>query len=200
MKKFLGIVIIGLLMSDNLYADSKVDKALENCADRAYYTKPDNSLFPSSLYFFNPEYKKINKENEEIKIKIKEADDKNSLKIDNWMVENPSPKMGDFKNINTSIGSLEWPEYDEAIKKYFKAELKFLNEITKEIRFIKEKQNVLKDRIDTIIRFSALVYIKDSDLSLKIKVKSVVGYVDHYKNCEIEYKSTPSSFLLEWED
>ena len=86
------------------------------------------------------------------------------------------------------------------IKKYFKAELKFLNEITKETRFIKEKQNVLKDRIDTIIRFSALVYIKDSDLSLKIKVKSVVGYVDHYKNCEIEYKSTPSSFLLEWED
>ena len=85
-------------------------------------------------------------------------------------------------------------------EKYFKAERKFSNEITKEVRLLEQKQKGLEDRIETIIRVSAFAYIKHSDLSLKIKAKSVDGYMDYYKNCEIEYKSTPSSFLLEWED
>ena len=35
-----------------------------------------------------------------------------------WWNEKPSPKMSDFKKITTSIGSLEWPGYDEAREKF----------------------------------------------------------------------------------
>ena len=222
MKKFLGIVVMSLLLSGNLYADSKLDKVLEKCADTAYFTKTDIINFPFSLYSSNLEYKKIKKENEEIKIKIKKEDEEikikrknanteNLIKMNKWWVENPSPKMGDFKNITTSIGSLEWPGYDEAMKKYSKlergfsnemrkADINFLNEITREKYILEAKKNAIEERIENLIRFSAFVYIKNSDLSLKIKIKSAGIYMDYYKNCEIEYKSTPNSFLLEWGD
>ena len=198
MKKLLGIVALGLLLSGKIYADPKIDKALENCADDDYYmlTKVEN--LPSSLYSSNIDYQKFNKENEELKLKIKKLSDEELSKLQKWYDENPHPKRSEFKQITTSIGTLEWPGYDDALEKRYKAQREFVIEITKEKKLLTIKQKKLEKKIETIISVSAYDYIKHSGLSLKTKAKSVAGYLDYYKNCEIKYKSTPSSFMLEW--
>ena len=191
---------LGFLWCNIGFADEKTDKVLENCADRAFYSITDIKNFLPSLYSSSLEYKKINSRNEEIKIKIKKASNKNLSKLKKWRSENPSPNMLDYKQKRTSIGTLTRPGFNEDIEKKNKAERQFIIEISGKQNLLIEEQKNLEERIETLIRVSASIYIKHSDLTLKTKAKFVKGYMKYYKNCETEYQSRPSSFILQWGD
>lgn len=197
MKKLFLIFFFTIFLSSNLFADKKVDQALEKCADDRYINKTEISNFSTMLYLVQPKFNELKNEEKELRQKNNQNTKEFNEEYDKWLSQNPKPKMPSYSDNANKIYTME--QYNEKNEIWRKADYEAMIEIGKKV--ILPTSNRLKQieiEIDIFIRQQASKFINETDFDLKSKAKTVNGYIDHYTICEKQYQETPSSFILKW--
>ena len=190
MKKFLGIVVLGLLLTS---CSKKVDKALEKCADV--------QTIMSGFTYLKTEFKKLIVDRtyqktdeivERLKTELGENERKRRSEEQKWMKNNPRPKYPTFKQTQEGYTVAK---YNDLLGKR-NAELKML------VRKYEASSNEIKNKIDVFEEYQLgvvrkLVREELERISLKEKSK-IKGYNDNFEKCEKAHQKTPKSFMLEW--
>ena len=198
MKKLLTILVLTLLFGGNAYADKKIEKALEKCADDRYVNKTNINDFSSMLYLVQPRFQELEKELKAIKAESKLDTNKFFEEIDKWEKENKKPKQPTYKQLQSKEYTFE--QYNKENLIWREKHNKVMNQIIKRLDKGKKKRvKELNIEIDNFIRAQALKYL-DIVEDLKSKAKQINGYLDHFTACEKQYQATPSSFKLKWSD
>jgi len=192
MKKLLGIVVLGLLLSGNAYANKNIENMLENCADDRYVNKTKLNKFTPMLYLVYPKYQELEKESKVLKEKMKSINAQFDIDFKKWKKDNPKPHMGIDGESDVEI-------YDKKLKQYFKDYNKVYDAILVSLDGGKTKRlKEIEVEITTLIRSQASKFITSNEFDLKFKAKDIDGYLDHYTICEKKFQETPSSFKLKW--
>ena len=171
MKKILGIVVLGLLWSSNVYANENIENILENCADDRFINKTKLNKFTPELYLSKLKFQELEKESNSLKEKKKLVKGQFEKELQKWN----EADLEKFKNI-------EMERFIDSNKAFTKR----LEEVEKEVL--------------SFIRSQASIFIKSEKFDLKFKAKDIDGYLSNYMFCEKEYLETPSSFSLRWSD
>ena len=191
MKKLLAIVVLGLLLSS---CSTKVDKALEKCADVQTFMSGFNYLkteFKKLIINFE-DYQKTDEVVGRLKIKLGENDKKRRAEEQKWMKNNPRPK---YPTLQQVLDGYTIAKYRDLLGKR-NAELKML------VREYEASSNEIKNKIDVLEEYQLgvvrkLVREELERISLKEKSK-IKGYNDNFEKCEKAHQKTPKSFMLEW--
>jgi len=196
MKKLLGILVLGLLLTS--CSEHKIKKALENCADKKWFAQYERGLF-----FKEDEIKEF--KNHQVYIDAKKAQDKAAsqrwkLKKEltkfkrNYEANNPKPKMPE------SVASQE--EGLEALDKLTRDTHKWMGKRDRQIARKEMTIKMLKDEEMQAFKNTLKVKAHYADKLYKrmnIKKKSkLTFFVDLYGKCEEEYQKLPNKFLVEY--
>ena len=204
MKRFLGIIILGVLLSGNAYSDDKEKIGIERCAD--YNIASNNNI--SGSY----EIKIAFKDNTKIKLidhnlrktKVKER----SLRreISEYANDNLLEPLEIYGTIFTH-GIYGKKKNVKALKN--KLRIKLMN--------IKYKPNELKKDEISLYFNKAVMMLVDvntekkllKDLKMmtyteefkKLKFSTKMqegGYVTNHRQCKLDYKNSPNTFIARW--
>lgn len=196
MKKFILIIFLFLVCSGSAFADKKIEKALENCADDRFVNKTNINDFTPMLYLVQPKFQELEKELKKLKAEEEKDIKKFDEEFNKWELENPKPKMPNYNQHRSKEYTLE--QYEKDLPIWNKKHSQAMDDIIAKLdNGKKDKINVLNKEINNFIRTQALKYL-DALEDLNSKAKQVNGYLDHFTTCEKQYQETPSSFMLKW--
>ena len=171
-----------------------IEKALENCADDYYINKRNLNDFTPMLFLLNPKYQELKNESKSLNEKLKSISGQFDMKYNKWVKDNPKPLMG-------IDAHRDFERYKKERDQWFKDSNKAFFEILDSLDggAIKEL-DIIKTKVEQLIRSQAAKFIGSEDFTLKSKIKEVDKYIDIYTSCESTFQSTPSSFKLLWSD
>ena len=186
MKKLLGIVVLGLLLTGCF---NKKETALENCADDTYANYSKDSM---TSVFYDKKSTKIvglSKALESATIKKSAASKVYTEFVHkNYLFDGGILTIIYDRNKITSLE--ERQNYEKAIKaeseEFLKDNMYWLKEIGYLNKTLKEEKY-----------FSASKLFMEALLKRKIKVNE---YYKRFTECEKEYSEAPDAFLLRWKN
>ena len=211
MKKLLGIVVLGLLLSS--CSDLKVKKALENCANKKFLSSlnRDNSIYIS--HADNKTYLKLFRDlnvslhkKENLELRRKNAKEK-------YEKENPAPEFSK-EELEKFAGTFSPGAAREAQQAYYKKELEYSNQLTQKLSLwfdnLKAHLRPLDLEISGMAKTISLIKYQRKQIRLNavdskfkkmsFKEKSKISqYVNLYGACETEYKELPNKFLMKYQ-
>ena len=168
MKKFLGIVVLGLLLTS---CSKKVDKALEKCADVQTIMSGFTYLKTEfKRLIIDRTYQKTDEIVEGLKTKLRENDKKRRAAELKWKKNNPQPKMPTFKQTQEGY---TFAKYNDLWDKH-RAEYKKL------VKELKAPSDEINKKIDEVEKYQLSIVRKRvreelERISLKEKSK-IKGY------------------------
>ena len=204
MKKILGIVVLGLLLSGNAYSDDKIKIGIERCAD--YNIASNNNI--SRSY----EIKIAFKDNTKIKLidhnlrktKVKERSLLREIK------EYANDNLLEPLNIYVDIlinGFFGKNYHNQALKEKLMIKLANIkykpNELKKDeiSLYLYEKVMKLVDVSTEKRQFRRLKMETYTEEFKKLKFSTKMqegGYVTNYEQCKLDYKNSPNTFIARW--
>jgi hypothetical protein len=185
MKKLLGIIVLGLLLSGCF---NKKETALENCADDRYQNFSEDSM--TSVFYDRKNTKIINvtKSLESARIKQNEATDKHGAFVKkNYFYENAFMRYI-YDREYTSLEERQNYENSLDLKK---------NELIKKSTFWYGEVGYLHKTLKELKYFSAISMFMEAPLKRKINVNE---YYIRFTECEKERAEAPDAFVLRWKD
>jgi hypothetical protein len=193
MKKLLGIVVLGLLLSGNAYSHEENIDSIENCADRKTrsklsrytgYSKKDAGIIFRDMGIQNKEADLILQEASDIIFSISDL----SIEANNFIKKNLKNSSYNKPKDKLTIDDLKVPD-QEIINKYKKMR-KYI-----EARWGRSDVLLIKGFAKYFSKGIKPDVIKNTDLKLKAKSSY---YLEIFTECELEYNKTPNSFLLKY--
>jgi len=191
MKKLLSIMVLGLLLSGNAYAESEIDIAIEKCADTQIFLGSEKSI-PKSFYEDHEVYQLMIKDK---RLLLKDYEAYGVIykaAYTKYWKDNPKPKYPKQSTMST----YNFEDYKKADAEYTKKELKFLKPFEDEVKAkwgkVKKQDALIKEMM------RSLTAMKLEKLGLKDKAKGIQGYTTKFTLCESAHNKTPKGFMLEW--
>ena len=192
MKKFLGIVVLALLLSGNAYSKSDVDAAIEKCADAQFFGNEKG--IPKSIYENHEVYKLMIKDKEILQKNYDEYGVTYQATYKKYWKENPRPKYPKQETLST----YNFEDYKKARAKWDNDEEKYMKPFTEKLLALAENLKKQDELIKEMKR--SLVAMNLKKLNLKDKAKTIQGYTAKFTLCESTHNKTPKGFMLEWGD
>ena len=186
MKKLLGIVVLGLLLTGCF---NKKETALENCADDKYANFSEDSMTSVFYDINNTKIINLTKSLESAKIKQNDADNKHTKHVKkNYSFDGAKLNIIYDKNKITSQEEIQ--SYKDTIEA---RSLKLLKDTTYwygEVGYLTKTLNEEK-------LYSASKIFWKAKLKRKIDVNE---YYKRFTECEKEHTEAPDAFILRWKD
>jgi|TARA_Y100000031_G_C8084347_1_gene321139 hypothetical protein len=207
MKKLLGILVLGLLLSG---CSNQKETSIENCADYSFINYRVGILVISFIDTTDPSLVQYNNA---LDLAKKELDDeynyKNTAKKSQKIFANKYFKKITESTQTISREYIDPPNYEgdnrnsEKYKYFYTPILAEEKEIADKLDSIEKNIKELKVRISDIKKIIRRNRLADGTNYFKnLKFEDKVSNEKYYKflqNCEKEHDATPSSFILKWE-
>jgi len=193
MRKLLGILVLGLLISGNAYSKSEIDIAIEKCADTQIFLGSEKNI-PKSFYEDHEIYKVMLKDKEQLQKDYDEYGDVYEATYRKYWKDNPKPgypKQETMSTYNFEDAKKARAEWEREEEKYLKP---FTVKVQAKWEKIKKQDALIKEMM------RSLTAMKLEKLGLKDKAKSIQGYTTKFTLCESAHNKTPKGFMLEWGD
>lgn len=191
MRKLLAFIVLGLLWCGSAYADKKIEKALERCADTQIAFGNPNKIL-KSFYEKNAIYLTLVKEKMRLQKSYDEYGDIYEATYKKYWKDNPKPRMPNRDTIRT----YSFEDYKKDKAEWDKQEKEFLQPYEDELL----KRDELVKKQEQLVKEAAQIFIikKLEGLPLKEKAKTIQNYTKKFTLCEEAHSKTPKGFMLEW--
>lgn len=191
MKKFISVIVLFLACSGSAFADKKIEKALERCAD-TQIAYGNTSEIVKSFYEKNDIYLIMIKEKMRLQKSYDEYGEIYEATYKKYWEDNPRPRMPNRETIRT----YSFEDYKKDKAEWDKQEKEFLqpyeDELLKRGELVKKQEQLIKETAQFFISKKLEV------LPLKEKTKTIPNYTKKFILCEEAYTKTPKGFMFEW--
>ena len=191
MKKLLGIIVLGLLLSGNAYSKSDIDIAIEKCADTQIFLGSEKSI-PKSFYEDHEIYKLMLKDKEQLQKDYDEYGDVYEATYRKYWKDNPKPGYPKPETMST----YNFEDAKKARAEWEREEEKYLKPYTDKVKAMGESFKKQHELIKEMKRSLTAMHLKK--LGLKDKARTIQAYTTKFTLCESAHNKTPKGFMLEW--